>query len=112
VIDGAECAGISGFRADWDRAHPARRRRLLRNVREMNSWGTGPSRRCERSRPCPAPLPATRCTARYWLRLSGAAERIAEALGKGKVILRAELVLDYKGAEKFFPAGRYDRSGR
>ena len=108
VIDGAECAGISGFHADWDRPIPLSADGATK-VRDMNPWGTGPVAVWND----PVKPGAIACDAVHrslLVRFPGAAERIAEALGKGKVILRADLVLDYKGAE-FFPPQYADPAG-
>ena len=101
VIDGAECAGISGFRADWNRPIPLATDGATRVV-DRGQFGKGPVAEWND----PAKPGAIACDAVHrslLVRFPGAAERIAAALGAGKTVVRAELVLEYKGSEVYAP---------
>jgi hypothetical protein len=101
VIEGAECAGISGFRADWNRPIPlAADGATIMN--DKGSSGKGPVAVWND----PTNSGAIACDAVHrslLVRFPGAAERIAEILNQGKTITRAELVMPYLGAELFPP---------
>ena len=101
VIEAAECAGISGFRADWDRAAPLAADGATKpREGEPVNRGAGPVADWRD----PAKPGAIACDAVHrslLVRFPGAAERIATALGQGKTIVRAELVLPYRGSEVF-----------
>jgi hypothetical protein len=108
VIDGAECAGISGFRADWDRPIPLAADGATKVI-DKGQFGKAPAAVWND----PAKPGAIACDAVHrslLVRFPGAAERIAAALGAGKTVVRAELALEYKGVEVFAP-GYADPAG-
>ncbi len=106
VIEGAECAGISGFRADWNRPIPlAVDGAMKAREDETKGFGGGPVADWRD----PAKPGAIACDAVHrslLVRFPGAAESIAAALGQGKTIVRVELVLPYRGTE-IFPSVDY-----
>ena len=102
VIEGAECAGISGFRADWDRPIPLAADGATRVASPGGQFGTSPVAVWDD----PAKPGAIACDAVHrslLVRFPGAAEQIAAAIGQGKAIVRAEIVLPSKGTELFPP---------
>lgn len=102
VLEGAECAGISGFRADWDRPIPLAADGATRVLSPGEKFGSSPVAVWDD----PVKPGAIACDAVHrslLVRFPGAAERIAEAIGQGKAIVRAEIVLPYKGTELFPP---------
>ena len=101
VIDGAQCAGISGFRADWDRPIPLAADGASK-VEDRGQWGKGSVALWSD----PVKPGAIACDAVHrslLVRFPAAAERIAAAVSSGKSVVKAELVLEYKGAEIFAP---------
>ncbi len=101
VIDAAECAGISGFRADWDRPIPLAANGAMK-IEDKGKFGKGPVAVWND----PVKPGAIACDAVHrslLVRFPAAAERIAEALRAGKTVVRAELVVEHKGTEIFAP---------
>ncbi len=103
IVEGAECAGISGFRADWDRPIPLAADGAM-TLREdyMKNFGAGPAADW-RDPVRPGAIACDAVHRSLLVRFPGAAERIAAVLGQGKTIVRAELVLPYIGHEIFPP---------
>jgi hypothetical protein len=101
VIDAAECAGLSGFRTDWDRPIPLAADGATkiddkgRNGKGLVAVWNDPAK--------PGAIACDAVHRSLLVRFPAAAERIAEALRAGKTIVRAELVLDFKGTELFGP---------
>ena len=110
VIEGAECAGISGFRADWNRSIPLAEDGAMQ-VRKDETAGFGAGPVADWNDPAkPGAIACDAVHRSLLVRFPGAAERIAAALGAGKTIVRAELVLPYRGSE-VFPAPQYENPG-
>jgi hypothetical protein len=102
VIEGAECAGISGFRADWDRPIPLAADGATCVVSFGENFGSSPVAVWDD----PAKPGAIACDAVHrslLVRFPGAAEQIATAIGQGKAIVRVEIVVPSKGSELFPP---------
>lgn len=111
VIDGAECAGISGFRADWNRPIPLAADGATK-VRKDETANFGGGLVADWRDPVKPGVIACDAVHRSLLvRFPGAAERIAAALGQGKTIVRAELILPYQGTEIFPIADYADPAG-
>jgi hypothetical protein len=105
VIDGAECAGISGFRADWNRPIPLAADGATK-VRTDETAGFGGGLVADWRDPAkPGAIACDAVHRSLLVRFPGAAERLAAAL-PGKTIVRAELVLPYQGTE-IFPVADY-----
>jgi len=110
VIDGADCAGISGFRADWNRPVPLAADGATK-IRHDESAGFGGGLVADWHDPIkPGALACDAVHRSLLVRFPGAAERIATALGAGKTIVRAELILPYRGTE-IFPTPEYADPG-
>jgi hypothetical protein len=106
VIDGAECAGISGFRADWNRPIPLAADGATQ-MRKDETAGFGGGLVADWRDPVkPGALACDAVHRSLLVRFPGAAEQIAAALGKGKAIARVELLLPYRGTE-IFPIADY-----
>jgi hypothetical protein len=111
VIDGAECAGISGFRADWDRPIPLAADGATK-VREDATKGLGAGPVADWRDPAnPGAIACDAVHRSLLVRFPGAAERLAAALGQGKTLVRAELILPYLGTEIFPMADYADPAG-
>lgn len=106
VIEGAECAGISGFRKDWDRPIPlAADGAVSTRKDETTNFGGGTVANWDD----PEKPGAIACDAVHrslLVRFPSAAEHIATALQKGKHVVHAELVLPSLGNE-IFPTPAY-----
>jgi hypothetical protein len=101
VFDQPQVAGMSGFRAHWDRPIPVAEdgaRRQVDNVvkdRGQTAIWDGVK---------PGPLAFDAVHRHLLVRFPGAAEKIAEALAGGKAIAKVELVLPYLD-EELWPTG-------
>lgn len=106
VLDAYEAAGISGFRADWNRPIPLAADGASKpRTDETANFGAGPVADWRD----PAKPGALACDAVHrslLLRFPDAADRIAAALAGGKTILKLELVLPHRGSE-VFPVADY-----
>jgi hypothetical protein len=108
LIEGAECAGISGFRKDWDRPIPLAADGATKVV-DRGQFGKGPVALWDD----PAKPGAIACDAVHrslLVRFPAAAERLAAELAKGRRIVGAELVLDLQGIE-LYPLHYVDPAG-
>ncbi len=101
TFDASQCAGLSGFRAHWDRPIPVAedgerlaKDGVIKDRGQTAVWGG------ER----PGPLAFDAVHRRLLVRFPGAAEKIAGALAGGKAIEKVELVLPYLD-EEIWPAG-------
>jgi hypothetical protein len=104
VFDQPECAGISGFRAHWDRPIPLApdgtrvvRDSQVKDRGQTAVWGGEQ----------PAALSFDAIHRHLLVRFPGAAEQLAAALAAGKTIVKAELVLPHQD-EEIWPPGRVD----
>lgn len=100
-IDAAECAGMSGLRAHWDKPIPvaedgARKQvdAVVKDRGQTAAWGGAE----------PGPLAFDAVHRSLLVRFPGAAEKIAAALASGKSITKVELVLPYAD-EELWPMG-------
>jgi hypothetical protein len=111
VLDAYEAAGISGFRKDWDRPIPlAADGAMTERTDETKGFGAGPVADWD-AEDKPGALACDAVHRSLLVRFPEAAERIAAALGDGKKILKAELVLPYRGSEVFPPAAYRNPAG-
>ncbi len=103
TIESAECSGISGFRADWDRPIPlAADGAMKTRMDETAGFGGGPV--ADWNDPtAPGAIACDAVHRSLLVRFPGAVEQIAQALGAGKTIVQAELLLPYRGSEVFPP---------
>jgi hypothetical protein len=101
TFDAPECAGMSGFRAHWDRpiavAEDGERRQQDAVVKDRGQtavWGGEK----------PGPLCFDAVHRSLLVRFPGAAEKIAAAVAGGRKIMKVELVLPYLD-EEIWPTG-------
>ncbi len=101
VIDKADLAGMSGFRAQWDKTIPVAQdgARILKDG-VVKDWGQTAVWDGEK----PGPLAFDAVHRSLLVRFPGAAEKIAEALSAGKTVAKAELVLPHLD-EELWPTG-------
>ena len=104
VFDQPECAGLSGFRAHWDRPIPVAEDglrvgvdKVVTNRGQTAIWGGDK----------PGPLCFDAVHRALLVRFPGAAEKIAAALAEGRRIEKVELRLPYLD-EEIWPPGRVD----
>ena len=97
----AECAGMSGFRAHWDRTIPVgeegeriQRDAVVKDRGQTAVWGGEK----------PGPLAFDAVHRSLLVRFPGAAKEIAAALKAGKQIEKVELVLPHLDEELWPPA--------
>ena len=111
TIESFEAAGISGFRADWNRPIPlAENGAMSPPKNNLVPFGAGPV--ANWSHPTdPGALAFDAVHRSMLLRFPGAAEQIATAIGNGKTILKVEIILPYRGYEVFPPASYKDPAG-
>jgi len=102
VIDQPEMAGLSGFRAHWDRPIPVAvdGARLLKDNVVTNRGQTAVWDGIK-----PGPLAFDAVHRNLLVRFPVAAQKIAEALAKGQTIEKVELVLPYLD-EEIWPTGQ------
>ena len=102
VIDQPDMAGLSGFRAHWDRPIPVAvdGARLLKDNVVTNRGQTAVWDGIK-----PGPLAFDAVHRNLLVRFPAAAPKIAEALAKGQTIEKVELVLPYLD-EEIWPAGQ------
>jgi hypothetical protein len=104
TFEAPQCAGMSGFRAHWDRPIPVTEtgERLLKDsvIKDRGQTAVWDGVK-------PGPLAFDAVHRHLLVRFPGAAERIAAALAAGKVIAKVELVLPYLD-EELWPLGRLD----
>ena len=101
VFDQPECAGMSGFRAQWDKPIPVaedgsreQKDGVVKDRGQTAVWGGEKQ----------GPLAFDAAHRHLLVRFPGAAEKIAEALAAGKAIEKVELVLPYLD-EELWPTG-------
>jgi len=104
VLESPELAGVSGFRAFWDRPVVIEADGATK-VEGNKRFGRGPVTDWSRDQPGAPVFDAVH--RRLLVRFPRAAEAIASELRKGKQIERVELVLPFRDTE-YFPLG-YDR---
>ena len=101
VFDQPECAGMSGFRAQWNQPIPVAQdgARLLKDnvVKDRGQTAVWDGVN-------PGPLAFDAVHRQLLVRFPGAAEKIAEALAAGKTVAKVELVLPYLD-EEIWPTG-------
>ena len=102
VIDQPETAGLSGFRAHWDRPIPVAvdGARLLKDNVVTNRGQTAVWDGIK-----PGPLAFDAVHRNLLVRFPASAQKIAEALAKGQTIEKVELVLPYLD-EEIWPTGQ------
>lgn len=104
VIDGAECAGMSGFRAHWDAPIPlapdGNRAQVDSVVKDRGQTAVWKPE-------TPAPFSFDALHRSLLVRFPEAAEKIAAAVAAGKRIEKVELVLPFLD-EEIWPQGRLD----
>jgi len=101
VLDQPECAGMSGFRAHWNRPIPVAedgarvlKDNVVTNRGQTAVWGGEKA----------GPLAFDAVHRSLLVRFPGAAEKIAEALAAGKAIEKVELILPFLD-EEMWPTG-------
>ncbi|NQT89253.1 hypothetical protein HQ560_20970, partial [bacterium] len=107
VFDQPQCAGMSGFRAHWDKPIPVAENGA-RVVVDAKVKDRGQTALWDGSKPGPLAFDAVHRN--LLVRFPGAAERIAEALAAGKAVEKVELILPYLD-EEIWPQGRIDFPG-
>jgi hypothetical protein len=104
VFDQPQCAGMSGFRAHWDRPIPVAedgaRVQVDSVIKDRGQTAVWDGQ-------TPGPLAFDAVHRRLLVRFPGAAEKIAGALAAGQAIEKVELVLPYLD-EEIWPQGRVD----
>jgi hypothetical protein len=104
TFDASECAGMSGFRAHWDKPIPVTENGA-RAVKDSAVKDRGQTAVWDGVNPGPLAFDAVHRN--LLVRFPGAAEKIAEAVASGKTIEKVELVLPYLD-EEIWPQGRVD----
>lgn len=106
VIGNTECAGISGFRKDWNRPIPlAADGAVSTRQDETTNFGGGLVANWDDPKK-PGVIACDAVHRSLLVRFPGAADRIADVLRQGKRVVRAELVLPCVGNE-IFPSPAY-----
>ena len=100
-FDAAECAGMSGFRAQWDKPIPVAeegaRKQVDAQVKDRGQTAVWDGEK-------PGPLAFDAVHRSLLVRFPGVAEEIAAAVAGGKRIAKVELVLPYLD-EEIWPTG-------
>ncbi|MCX7935943.1 MAG: hypothetical protein N3A66_11875, partial [Planctomycetota bacterium] len=115
VLEQTECAGICGFRALWDTPVVLAPDGAMEVV-DKGQFGKAPSAIWQPSHKVrangtkPGAIAFDAIHRSLLVRFPGAAQRIADELKKGKVIVKAELVLPFKDYE-FWPEGYAEPAG-
>ena len=101
VVDGPECAGLSGFRGQWDQPIPVAedgqrqaKDALVKDRGQTAVWDGAK----------PGALAFDAVHRNLLVRFPSAAEKIAAALAQGQAVDKVELVLPYLD-EEIWPAG-------
>ena len=106
VIEKAECAGISGFRKDWDRPIPLAADGAML-IRKDETAGFGGGEVADWDDPeKPGAIACDAVHRSLLVRFPEAADLLAAAMRQGKRVVRAELVLPSLGSE-VFPSPHY-----
>ncbi len=101
TFDNPQCAGMSGFRAHWDKPiSVAENGERIQRDSEIKDRGQTAVWGGEK----PGPLAFDAVHRSLLVRFPGAAEKIAEALSSGKTVEKIELVLPYLD-EELWPTG-------
>ncbi|MHB9129782.1 MAG: hypothetical protein ACYDBB_01665 [Armatimonadota bacterium] len=107
VIDGAEMAGVSGFRKDWDRSIVVKEDGATRMV-DRGQCGRGLVADWTTDKPGAPVFDAVHRS--LLVRFPGAAEKIAAEIAKGNIVQKVEIILPFVDTE-FFPLGYSDPAG-
>jgi hypothetical protein len=107
TIEGAEMAGICGFRSFWDRPIPVTENGATTKV---DKSGHGGGLVADWTKDAPGAPVFDAIHRSLLVRFPGAADRIATELAKGQTLQKVELLLPYVDTE-FFPLGYADPDG-
>lgn len=107
VIDSPELAGISGFRADWNRPILVAEDGATKLV-DKGGFGKGPVADWTTDKPGAPVFDAIH--RRLLVRFPGAAEKIAAEVKAGQKIAKVELAIQFIDTE-YFPLGYHDPDG-